>query len=163
MNPGKDARQIHGRDRRAEEAVVDDEPGQHKQRKLHAGPSMFPVEKATEQRDAQEIEGSRAGPRTGLADDGKGKASGCDRMRRRVKKAPGTVVPSTLRAVPGFKKGSGTVVRSTLRAVPATVPDPFLNPPRFSSLPNRSLMPITKSAIRYTNEPGTHISTPAAA
>jgi len=26
-----------------------------------------------------------------------------------------------------FKKGSGTVVRSTLRAVPATVPDPFLN------------------------------------
>ena len=24
-----------------------------------------------------------------------------------------------------FKKGSGTVVRSTLRAVPATVPDPF--------------------------------------
>ena len=27
----------------------------------------------------------------------------------------------------GFKKGSGTVVRSTLRAVPATVPDPFLN------------------------------------
>ena len=25
----------------------------------------------------------------------------------------------------GFKKGSGTVVRSTLRAVPATVPDPF--------------------------------------
>jgi uncharacterized protein DUF4350 len=28
----------------------------------------------------------------------------------------------------GFKKGSGTVVRSTLRAVPATVPDPFLNP-----------------------------------
>jgi L-lysine 2,3-aminomutase len=29
--------------------------------------------------------------------------------------------------VPGFKKGSGTVVRSTLRAVPATVPDPFLN------------------------------------
>jgi Ser/Thr protein kinase RdoA (MazF antagonist) len=27
----------------------------------------------------------------------------------------------------GFKKGSGTVVQSTLRAVPATVPDPFLN------------------------------------
>jgi len=27
----------------------------------------------------------------------------------------------------GFKKGSGTVVPSTLRAVPATVPDPFLN------------------------------------
>jgi hypothetical protein len=27
-----------------------------------------------------------------------------------------------------FKKGSGTVVPSTLRAVPATVPDPFLNP-----------------------------------
>ena len=27
----------------------------------------------------------------------------------------------------GFKKGSGTVVRSTLWAVPATVPDPFLN------------------------------------
>jgi hypothetical protein len=26
-----------------------------------------------------------------------------------------------------IKKGSGTVVRSTLRAVPATVPDPFLN------------------------------------
>ena len=26
-----------------------------------------------------------------------------------------------------LKKGSGTVVRSTLRAVPATVPDPFLN------------------------------------
>ncbi len=26
-----------------------------------------------------------------------------------------------------FKKGSGTVMRSTLRAVPATVPDPFLN------------------------------------
>ncbi|MBI2479087.1 MAG: DUF1080 domain-containing protein, partial [Planctomycetia bacterium] len=26
-----------------------------------------------------------------------------------------------------FKKGSGTVVQSTLRAVPATVPDPFLN------------------------------------
>jgi hypothetical protein len=25
------------------------------------------------------------------------------------------------------KKGSGTVVRSTLRAVPATVPDPFLD------------------------------------
>ena len=30
----------------------------------------------------------------------------------------------------GFKKGSGTVVRSTLRAVPATVPDPFLNQTR---------------------------------
>ena len=28
----------------------------------------------------------------------------------------------------GFKKGSGTVVRSTLRAVPATVPAPFLKP-----------------------------------
>ena len=27
-----------------------------------------------------------------------------------------------------FKKVSGTVVRSTLRAVPATVPDTFLNP-----------------------------------
>ncbi len=27
-----------------------------------------------------------------------------------------------------FKKGSGTVVRSTLRAVPATAPDPFLKP-----------------------------------
>jgi len=26
-----------------------------------------------------------------------------------------------------FKKGSGTVVRSTLRAVPVTVPGPFLN------------------------------------
>ena len=25
------------------------------------------------------------------------------------------------------KKGAGTVVQSTLRAVPATVPDPFLN------------------------------------
>ena len=32
-----------------------------------------------------------------------------------------------------FKKGSGTVVRSTLRAVPATVPDPFLNHARFST------------------------------
>jgi hypothetical protein len=30
-----------------------------------------------------------------------------------------------------FKKGSGTVVRSTLRAVPATVPDPFLNQAAF--------------------------------
>jgi hypothetical protein len=30
-----------------------------------------------------------------------------------------------------FKKGSGTVVRSTLRAVPATVPDPFLNHAKF--------------------------------
>lgn len=29
--------------------------------------------------------------------------------------------------VSGFKKGSGTVVQSTLPAVPATVPDPFLN------------------------------------
>ncbi|MDA1052393.1 MAG: hypothetical protein O3C40_18190 [Planctomycetota bacterium] len=29
--------------------------------------------------------------------------------------------------IAAFKKGSGTVVRSTLRAVPATVPDPFLN------------------------------------
>jgi len=27
-----------------------------------------------------------------------------------------------------FKKRSGTVVRSTLRAVPATVPDPFFEP-----------------------------------
>jgi len=32
------------------------------------------------------------------------------------------------RPLAGFKKGSGTVVRSTLRAVPATVPDPFLRP-----------------------------------
>jgi hypothetical protein len=32
-----------------------------------------------------------------------------------------------LKKVARFKKGSGTVVRSTLRAVPATVPDPFLN------------------------------------
>jgi hypothetical protein len=31
-----------------------------------------------------------------------------------------------------FKKGSGTVVRSTLRAVPATVPDPFLNHARIT-------------------------------
>jgi len=35
----------------------------------------------------------------------------------------------------GFKKGSGTVVRSTLRAVPATVPDPFLNRGESSSQP----------------------------
>ena len=35
-----------------------------------------------------------------------------------------------------FKKGSGTVVRSTLRAVPATVPDPFLNHARMHILPN---------------------------
>jgi len=34
--------------------------------------------------------------------------------------------------VGGFKKGSGTVVRSTLRAVPATVPDPFLSHADFS-------------------------------
>ena len=33
-----------------------------------------------------------------------------------------------------FKKGSGTVVRSTLRAVPATVPDPFLNLKLFGQL-----------------------------
>ncbi len=32
-------------------------------------------------------------------------------------------IPGPFRAYP--KKGSGTVVRSTLRAVPATVPDPF--------------------------------------
>ena len=31
-----------------------------------------------------------------------------------------------------FKMGSGTVVRSTLRAVPATVPDPFLNHGQFA-------------------------------
>lgn len=35
-------------------------------------------------------------------------------------------------ALSAFKKGSGTVVQSTLRAVPATVPDPFLKPLRFS-------------------------------
>src|SRR5262249_18718200 len=33
-----------------------------------------------------------------------------------------------------FKKGSGTVVQSTLGAVPATVPDPFLNHAEVSDL-----------------------------
>ena len=33
-----------------------------------------------------------------------------------------------------FKKGSGTVVRSTVRAVPATVPDPFLNHARIGRI-----------------------------
>jgi len=35
--------------------------------------------------------------------------------------------PESIEIRAWFKKGSGTVLRSTLRAVPATVPDPFLN------------------------------------
>ena len=36
-----------------------------------------------------------------------------------------------------FKKGSGTVVQSTLQAVPATVPDPFLNHVEFRHIVRR--------------------------
>jgi uncharacterized protein (TIGR03663 family) len=44
-----------------------------------------------------------------------------------------------------FKKGSGTVVRSTLRAVPATVPDPFLN-----HAPKRIFLPgASASFVRW--------------
>jgi putative membrane-bound dehydrogenase-like protein len=39
-----------------------------------------------------------------------------------------------LRSLVGLKKGSGTVVRSTLRAVPATGPDPFLSGKDLESL-----------------------------
>ncbi len=48
------------------------------------------------------------------------------------------------------KKGAGTVVRSTLRAVPATVPDPFLDPRDAGTLrgmPSRSF-PL----VQYQNE-----------
>ena len=51
-------------------------------------------------------------------------------MTERMSKPEGRNTAAAHRAktrLRGFKKGSGTVVRSTLRAVPATVPDPFLN------------------------------------
>ncbi len=61
----------------------------------------------------------------------------------------------------GFKKVSGTVVRSTVRAVPATVPDTFLNPASRSIIlavlclaavgfgPNSTAQRKVKEGIRY--------------
>ena len=47
-------------------------------------------------------------------------------------------VVSRILRVPESEKGSGTVVRSTLRAVPATVPDPFSDMTPFRILIARS-------------------------
>ena len=66
MNPGQDAGQVHGADRRPAQAVVDDEPGQQQERELQAQPGVPPAQETAEQRDVQQ-QSKAAGSTSGRA------------------------------------------------------------------------------------------------